>query len=151
MCVCVCVRVLTQSCLTLCSPVDCSPPGPSVYGLFQARILEQVAIAYSRRSSQPRGWNHVSCVSCIGSQILDHCTTWLRWWYTKCSWECREGHLTSHKGLKEWWELMLWLSLKEWVGISWLGCGWRENFSNRSKKARIKAKSELEHYLYDEL
>ena len=40
-CVCVCVCVLvTQSCLTLCDPVDCSPPGSSVHGILQARILE---------------------------------------------------------------------------------------------------------------
>ena len=46
-----CMYSITQSCLTLCNPVDCSPPSPSVQGLFQARILEQVAICYSRGSS----------------------------------------------------------------------------------------------------
>ena len=50
MCVCVCVCVyvcvlVTQSCLTLCNPTDCSPPGSSVHGIFQARILEWVAIS----------------------------------------------------------------------------------------------------------
>ena len=41
MCVCVCVCVLvTQSCLTLCDPMDCNPPGSSVHGIFQARIQE---------------------------------------------------------------------------------------------------------------
>ena len=44
----VCVCLVTQSRLTLCSPVDCSPPGPSVRGLFQARILEQVAISLEK-------------------------------------------------------------------------------------------------------
>ena len=43
--------VCAQSCLTLCDPVDCSPPGSSVHGIFQARILEQVTISYSRGSS----------------------------------------------------------------------------------------------------
>ena len=38
----------TQSCLTLCGPMDCSPPGSSAHGIFQARILEWVAISYSR-------------------------------------------------------------------------------------------------------
>ena len=38
-----------QSCPTLCDPMDCSPPGSSVHGIFQARILEWVAIAFSRR------------------------------------------------------------------------------------------------------
>ena len=39
-CVCVCERVHAQSCSALCNPVDCSLPGPSVHGIFQARILE---------------------------------------------------------------------------------------------------------------
>ena len=43
-----------QSCLTLCNPMDCSPPGSSVYGILQARILEWVAISYFKGSSQPR-------------------------------------------------------------------------------------------------
>ena len=38
---------VTQSCLTLCDPMDCSPLGPSVHGIFQARVLEWVAIAFS--------------------------------------------------------------------------------------------------------
>ena len=39
---------------TLGNPIDCTPPGPSVHGILQARILEWVAIAFSRESSQPR-------------------------------------------------------------------------------------------------
>ena len=45
---------VTQSCLTRCAPMDCSLPGSSVHGIFQARILEWFAISFSRRSSQPR-------------------------------------------------------------------------------------------------
>ena len=45
---------VTQSCLTLCDPVDCSPPGSLVHGILQARILEWVAISFSRGSPQPR-------------------------------------------------------------------------------------------------
>ena len=45
---------VTQSCVTLCDPVDCSLPGSSVHRILQARILEWVAIAFSRGSSQPR-------------------------------------------------------------------------------------------------
>ena len=48
-----CVLV-AQSCPTLCHPMDCSPPGSSIYGIFQARILEWAAISYSRGSSRPR-------------------------------------------------------------------------------------------------
>ena len=57
--------LVTQSCLTLCHPTDCNLPGSSVYEIFQARILEWVAISSSGRSSQPRDWTHVSCVSCV--------------------------------------------------------------------------------------
>ena len=49
----VCTQLL-QLCLTLCDPMDCSPPGSSVQGILQARILEWVAISSSRVSSQPR-------------------------------------------------------------------------------------------------
>ena len=54
-CVCVCICVLVaQLCPTLCDPMDCSLPGSSTYGILQARILEWVAIPFSRGSSQPR-------------------------------------------------------------------------------------------------
>ena len=46
--------VHTQSCLTLCDPMDCGPLGSSVHAISQARMLEWVAISYSRGSSQPR-------------------------------------------------------------------------------------------------
>ena len=63
-----------QSCPALCSPVVCSPPGSSVHGLFQARILEWVAMPSSRGSSPPRDQTHISCVVCFGRQILYlHC------------------------------------------------------------------------------
>ena len=63
-----CVRA--QSYLALCDPMDCSPPGSSVHGIFQARTLEWVAISYSRGSSQPRNRTHI----CIGRWILYHCS-----------------------------------------------------------------------------
>ena len=49
-----------QFCPTLCDPVDCSLPGPSVHGILQARILEWVAVPFSRGSSQPRDQTPVS-------------------------------------------------------------------------------------------
>ena len=56
------VKVLVaQSCWTLCDPMDCSPPGSSVHGISQARILERVAISFSKESSLPRNWTQVSC------------------------------------------------------------------------------------------
>ena len=43
---------VAQSCPTLCDPMDCSPPGSSVHGIFQARILEWGAIAFSKKQTQ---------------------------------------------------------------------------------------------------
>ena len=54
---------VAQSCPTLCDPVDCSPPGSSVHGILQARILEWVAISFSRGSSRPRDQTQVSCIA----------------------------------------------------------------------------------------
>ena len=73
---CVCVCSVIQLCPTLWNPTDCSPPDSSVHGLSQERIPEWVAISFSRGSSWPRDWNHLSCISCIGRQILYHCATW---------------------------------------------------------------------------
>ena len=59
-----------QSCLTLCEPMDCSPPGSSVHGILQAGILEWVAMPSSKGSSQPRARTHISYVSCTGRQFF---------------------------------------------------------------------------------
>ena len=56
------IKLLTQSCPTLWDPMDCSPPGSSVHGILQARILGWVAISFSRGSSQPRDRTQVSCI-----------------------------------------------------------------------------------------
>ena len=56
--------------------MEYSPPGSSVHGNFQARILEWVATSYPRGSSQFSDWTRVSCVSCIGRWTLYHWTTW---------------------------------------------------------------------------
>ena len=53
--------LLAQLCPTLCDPMNCSPPGSSVHGILQARILEWVAMPSSRGSSQPRDQTQVSC------------------------------------------------------------------------------------------
>ena len=65
-----CECEVTQSCLTLCMPMDCSLPGSFVHGIFQARILEWVAISFSRRSSRPRDWTPVSHI------VGRHFTIW---------------------------------------------------------------------------
>ena len=64
--------------------MDCSPPGPSVHGILQARILEWVAISISRGSCPPRDW---TCVSCLGRWIfspLSHLGSLVPWLPTCC-------------------------------------------------------------------
>ena len=69
--------LVTQSCPTLCNPMDCSPPGSSVHGILQARILEWVAIPFSRGPSQHKDWTLVFCIAgrfltvCIAGKPID--------------------------------------------------------------------------------
>ena len=69
---CLCMCWVAQSCPTLSNATDWSPPGSCIHGIFQARILEWVATSYSRGSSQPRDWSHVSYISCIDYSPLWH-------------------------------------------------------------------------------
>jgi len=64
--------LVAQSCLTLCNPLDCSPPGSSVHGIFQARILERVVIFLLWGIFLTRNWTHMSCVSCIADVFFTH-------------------------------------------------------------------------------
>ena len=59
-----------QSCPTLCNPMDCSPPGSSVHGILHARLLEWVAISFSRGSFWPRDQTHISRVLCIPGEFF---------------------------------------------------------------------------------
>ena len=59
-----------QSWPTLCDPMDCSPPDSSVLGILQVRILEWIAISFSRRLSQPRERTCVSCSSCTAGSFF---------------------------------------------------------------------------------
>ena len=68
-----CVCSVAKSCPTLCGSMDCSPPGFSVHGVSQVRILESGAISSSRGSPRPRDRTHVSC---IGGQGLYLWATW---------------------------------------------------------------------------
>ena len=72
----ICCSYCAKSSLTLCNPMDCSPPASSVHGILQARTLEWVVISFSRGSSRPRDWTLIFCVSCTGRQILNHPATW---------------------------------------------------------------------------
>ena len=79
---------VTQLCPTLCNPMDCNLPGSSIHVIFQARILEWVAISFSRRSSQPRDWTRVS-------HIVGRCFTL---WATR---EVLSGTIDAHKKLAD--------------------------------------------------
>ena len=82
---------VVQSCPTLCDPMDCSLPGSSAHGIFQARILEWVAISFSRGSSRPRDWTQVSCI--VGRRIT--------------IWATRKVTLIDRLSLSPWFSLIL--------------------------------------------
>ena len=61
---------VAQSCPTFYNPMDCKLPGSSVNGIFQARMLEWVAISSSRASSQPSDQTSVSCIFCFAGRFF---------------------------------------------------------------------------------
>ena len=79
--------LVTQSCLTLCVPTDCSPPGFSVHGILQARILDWIAIPFSRGSSWPRDRTWVSCTAGRFFTIWASGKSWGRKGWS-ISWRC---------------------------------------------------------------
>ena len=79
----------------LCDPVDCSPPGSSVRGILQARILEWIAMPSSMGSSWPRDWTRTSYISTIGRQVLYH------WGATWGAHSQLDDQLTEWKGLRK--------------------------------------------------
>ena len=114
--------VWVLSCTTLCNLLDCNPPGSSVHGISQARILEWVAISFSRRSSQPGNWTWVSCIVGRGFTVwatrevlwrrhaiiyqtgIDRDTATdtdeLHWWLSDTEPACNAGDLGSLPGLR---------------------------------------------------
>ena len=62
-------KLVSQLCLTLYDPMDCSPPGSSVHGMLKAKTLQWVSMPLSKVSTPPRDETQVSC---IGRQILHH-------------------------------------------------------------------------------
>ena len=65
--------LVVQWCPALCNPLACSPPGSSVHGIFQARILNALSISSSRVSARPRDRARISCVSCIVDRFFTSC------------------------------------------------------------------------------
>ena len=108
---------LIHSCPALCGPVDCSPPGSSGHGLFQARILEGVAISFSRGSSRPKDRTRGSCVSCTGRRVPSQ-------WATKCQKQTSNPHLSPKlrflQGCSDWplcWPRWVLLSVRAMVEL----------------------------------
>ena len=65
-------KVKAKSCPILCDPMDCSLWGSSIHGIFQARVLDWVALSFSRGSHQPRAWSRVSSIASRRFYCLSH-------------------------------------------------------------------------------
>ena len=89
-----------QLCPGLCNPMDCSPPGSSVHGIFQVRILEWVAIFYSRGSSQPLLGLNPGCTSWELSQLHSLQRDNFNNLFTGWLWELNAQRLTHSE--KDW-------------------------------------------------
>ena len=92
--------LVTQSCPTLCNPMDCSPPGSSVHGILQARILEWVAVPFSRGSLQPRNWTQVSL---IASRFFTIWATREAQWLLEAGREKNGEWILMGMGFFHWW------------------------------------------------
>ena len=121
-----CSCSVTQLCLTLCDPMDNSPPDSSIHGIFQARILEWVAMS----SSQPRDWTHISCIAgCLRHQDSPRILEWVAYPFSRgtspprnqTGVSCVTGRFFTS------WNLTIWRFLKKleletttWLAISLL-------------------------------
>ena len=100
-----CVYILVaQSCLTLCEPMNCNSPSSSVHGIFQARIMGWVDIPFSRGSSQPKDWTHISCIAGRFFTIWDTREALRFWYYQMTLWE---KAMTPHSSTLAW--KILWM------------------------------------------
>ena len=92
-----------------CDPMNYSIPGSSAHGIFKARVLQCVAISFSRGSSCPRDGTHVSCISGIGRQILYNCATWeaCPWFQTILQSYSHQNRmvLAQNRHIKQWYRI----------------------------------------------
>ena len=93
--------------------MDCSPPGSSVHGILQARILETIAIPFSRESSWPRDWIRVSSTA---GQCF---TIWATGAAQKLTYM-----FTKEKSSCNWWSLSEWRCLQTFWSQSLVGTFW---------------------------
>ena len=93
--------LVAQSCLTLCNPMECSPPGFSVHGISQARTPEWVAIPFSKGSSWPRDQIQVSCIASrffaiwvTRGFLREKKMVTMKFWEEVCGWTSKSGQKT---------------------------------------------------------
>ena len=86
-----CKSEVVQSYVTLCDPMDCSLPGSSIHGIFQTRVLEWVAISFSRGSSRPGDQTQVSLIA--GVQFTLWATREAPSWWPWGSWKMNNCHV----------------------------------------------------------
>ena len=119
---------VAQLCPTLCDPMNCSLPGFSVHGIFQTRILEWVAISFSRGSSQPRDQIQISC---IAGRLLT-------------GWAMREVQKSESESCSVMYSLrphglvheILQAGILEWVAFIFSrGCSWNRDWSQVARVA----------------
>ena len=124
--VCLCVSV-TQSCPTLSALTDCSLPGSSVLGVLQSRILEWIAIPFSRRSSWSRDWTQVSYIAGRFFTVwaireeLSHVEQFISQRNASFGWVCKKHNLNYLLGLKFWLLLPspLYFNVKKTHRLQW--------------------------------
>ena len=91
--------LVAQSCLTLCNPMDCSPPGSSVHGFLQARMLSGLPFPSPGESSRPRDWTCISCISCTAGRLFMH-------WATREAWGLEKVYGKAPGTVKLWAALL---------------------------------------------
>ena len=111
------------------SLLDWSLPGFSTHGVFQARVLEQVAISFSRGSSWPRDWTPVPCVSCVAGGFF---TTELQERFLQAG--SKEGHCNLVKSLWQKWCSSIWRQIPLWRKMTlWVASGFWSFESRQSE------------------
>ena len=138
-----CVRAQKLSCLFLCDPMDCSPPGFSVHGILQARILEWVAVSFYRGSSQPRDltWSPALQADSLPSELANHCGSG-----KTVSWSRGDPEASRVGGFghfrADFHFFGCWPYTKEWRSLNFLLVYKSEQDYNRHLSLAIEARSD---------
>ena len=108
---------LLPSCPTVSNPLDCSPPGSSVHGIFLAIILEWVAMPSSRWSFQLSDRTYISHLACIGRRVLYHLSKTA--WEALAYWEKSKGYLHLSLTQNFQWPLLLTKIKPKYLIMAW--------------------------------